>query len=131
VVDLCAGDLGFAAARIRRADGTTAFVHTLNGSGVAVGRALVAVLEVYQQVDGSIRIADATASLHRRAGPPFFMNGSPLRGPPMSGAALAVLRRPPATLYLPSISWRLPRTSVASPDARREDILFSVVVHPA
>jgi seryl-tRNA synthetase len=92
VVDLCAGDLGFAAARtfdlevwlpgqqawreisscsncrdfqarrmnakIRRADGTTAFVHTLNGSGVAVGRALVAVLEVHQQADGSIRIPE-------------------------------------------------------------------------
>lgn len=34
----------------------TQFVHTLNGSGVAVGRALVAVLENYQQEDGSIRI---------------------------------------------------------------------------
>jgi seryl-tRNA synthetase len=32
------------------------FVHTLNGSGVAVGRALVAVLENYQQADGSIEI---------------------------------------------------------------------------
>jgi len=31
-------------------------VHTLNGSGVAVGRALVAVLENYQQADGSVRI---------------------------------------------------------------------------
>jgi len=31
-------------------------VHTLNGSGVAVGRALVAVLENYQQADGSIAI---------------------------------------------------------------------------
>lgn len=34
------------------------FVHTLNGSGVAVGRALVAVLENYQQADGSILIPD-------------------------------------------------------------------------
>src|SRR5439155_21550377 len=32
----------------------TRFVHTLNGSGVAVGRALVAVLETYQQPDGSV-----------------------------------------------------------------------------
>jgi seryl-tRNA synthetase len=30
------------------------FVHTLNGSGVAVGRALIAVMENYQQEDGSI-----------------------------------------------------------------------------
>jgi seryl-tRNA synthetase len=33
-------------------------VHTLNGSGVAVGRALIAVLENYQQVDGSVRVPD-------------------------------------------------------------------------
>ena len=31
-------------------------MHTLNGSGVAVGRALIAVLENYQQEDGSIRV---------------------------------------------------------------------------
>ena len=35
------------------------FVHTLNGSGVAVGRALIAVLENYQEQDGSIRIPEA------------------------------------------------------------------------
>ena len=33
-------------------------VHTLNGSGLAVGRTLVAVLENYQQADGSIRVPD-------------------------------------------------------------------------
>jgi seryl-tRNA synthetase len=37
----------------------TAFVHTLNGSGVAVGRALVAVLENYQNEDGSVTVPDA------------------------------------------------------------------------
>jgi seryl-tRNA synthetase len=37
----------------------TRFVHTLNGSGVAVGRALIAVMENYQEPDGSIRIPDA------------------------------------------------------------------------
>ncbi|TAK06613.1 MAG: serine--tRNA ligase [Rhizorhabdus sp.] len=37
----------------------TRFVHTLNGSGLAVGRTLVAVLENYQQSDGSVRIPDA------------------------------------------------------------------------
>ena len=37
----------------------TIFLHTLNGSGVAVGRALVAVLENYQQEDGSIVVPDA------------------------------------------------------------------------
>jgi seryl-tRNA synthetase len=35
------------------------FVHTLNGSGVAVGRALVAVLENYQEADGSVRVPEA------------------------------------------------------------------------
>ncbi len=39
----------------------TAFVHTLNGSGLAVGRTLVAVLENYQQEDGSV---DVPAALH-------------------------------------------------------------------
>lgn len=36
----------------------TAFVHTLNGSGLAVGRTLIAVMENYQQADGSIRIPE-------------------------------------------------------------------------
>jgi seryl-tRNA synthetase len=34
-------------------------VHTLNGSGVAVGRALIAVMENYQEADGSIAVPDA------------------------------------------------------------------------
>jgi seryl-tRNA synthetase len=46
-------------ARLRSADGkTVAFVHTLNGSGVAVGRALIAVMENHQQADGSIMIPE-------------------------------------------------------------------------
>jgi seryl-tRNA synthetase len=39
----------------------TAFVHTLNGSGLAVGRTLVAVIENYQQADGSITVPPALA----------------------------------------------------------------------
>jgi seryl-tRNA synthetase len=88
VVLLCAGDMGFGAAktydlevwlpaqetyreisscsnceafqarrmqaRFRNAQGKTETVHTLNGSGLAVGRTLVAVLENYQQADGSV-----------------------------------------------------------------------------
>jgi seryl-tRNA synthetase len=47
-------------ARFRPAAGGAArYVHTLNGSGVAVGRALIAVMETYQQEDGSIAIPDA------------------------------------------------------------------------
>ena len=47
-------------ARYRPADGKgTRFVHTLNGSGVAVGRALVAVLENYQNEDGSVTVPEA------------------------------------------------------------------------
>jgi seryl-tRNA synthetase len=38
---------------------STRFVHTLNGSGLAVGRTLVAILENYQDADGSVRIPDA------------------------------------------------------------------------
>jgi seryl-tRNA synthetase len=46
-------------ARTKGADAkTTRFVHTLNGSGVAVGRALIAVLETYQQPDGSVAVPD-------------------------------------------------------------------------
>ena len=46
-------------ARFRSADGkTVAYVHTLNGSGVAVGRALIAVMENHQQADGSILIPE-------------------------------------------------------------------------
>ena len=36
----------------------TRFVHTLNGSGVAVGRALIAVMENYQNEDGSVTIPE-------------------------------------------------------------------------
>jgi len=43
-------------ARFKNADGKTEFVHTLNGSGLAVGRTLVAVLENYQNADGSVTI---------------------------------------------------------------------------
>jgi seryl-tRNA synthetase len=43
-------------ARFKNAQGKTEFVHTLNGSGLAVGRTLVAVLENYQQADGSVAI---------------------------------------------------------------------------
>ena len=39
--------------------GKVQFVHTLNGSGVAIGRAMVAILENYQQKDGSVVIPDA------------------------------------------------------------------------
>ena len=45
-------------ARFRNAEGKPAFVHTLNGSGLAVGRTLVAVLENYQQEDGAVAVPD-------------------------------------------------------------------------
>ena len=46
-------------ARRRNPDsGKPELIHTLNGSGVAAGRALIAVMENYQQADGSIRIPD-------------------------------------------------------------------------
>jgi seryl-tRNA synthetase len=93
-VELCTGDLGFAAAKTydievwlpsqhtyreisscsnteafqaRRANikfrpaggGKTEFVHTLNGSGLAVGRTLIAILENFQEKDGSVTIPEA------------------------------------------------------------------------
>ncbi len=45
-------------ARFRNAQGKTEWLHTLNGSGLAVGRTLVAVLENYQQANGSVRVPD-------------------------------------------------------------------------
>ncbi|MDE3035984.1 MAG: serine--tRNA ligase, partial [Nitrospirota bacterium] len=45
--------------RFRRADGKNEFLHTLNGSGLAVGRTLVAILEIGQQADGSVVIPEA------------------------------------------------------------------------
>jgi len=92
VMALCAGDMGFGAARthdlevwlpaqntyreissvsnceafqarrmqarFKNAAGKNEFVHTLNGSGLAVGRTLVAVLENYQQADGSVVVPE-------------------------------------------------------------------------
>ncbi|MCJ2041988.1 serine--tRNA ligase [Methylobacterium sp. J-059] len=56
-----------------RKDGKPAFVHTLNGSGVAVGRALIAVMENYQNPDGSVTIPSVLApymgGLNRIEGP--------------------------------------------------------------
>ncbi len=45
-------------AKFKRADGKKDFVHTLNGSGVAIGRAFAAILENYQQPDGSVLVPD-------------------------------------------------------------------------
>lgn len=45
-------------ARSKGSDGKARYVHTLNGSGVAVGRALVAVVETYQRPDGSIEVPE-------------------------------------------------------------------------
>ncbi len=44
--------------RFKNSEGKTELVHTLNGSGLAVGRTLVAVLENYQQADGSVKVPE-------------------------------------------------------------------------
>jgi seryl-tRNA synthetase len=96
IVELCTGDLGFAAAksydievwspgqdaylevsscsnceefqarrmqlRFKGADGKNRFCHTLNGSGVALPRLFAALIESYQQSDGSIRIPEKLQS---------------------------------------------------------------------
>ena len=46
-------------ARFKDENGKTQYVHTLNGSGLAVGRTLVAVLENYQNADGSVTVPEA------------------------------------------------------------------------
>ena len=50
-------------ARFRNDEGQTELVHTLNGSGLAVGRTLVAVLENYQQADGSIAVPEVLKAM--------------------------------------------------------------------
>lgn len=59
-------------ARYRKEDGSIEFVHTLNGSGLAVGRTLVAVLENYQQDDGSVVVPEVLRP---------YMNGVEVIGP--------------------------------------------------
>jgi seryl-tRNA synthetase len=49
-------------ARYKNAQGKNEFVHTLNGSGLAVGRTLVAVLENYQNADGSVTVPEVLRS---------------------------------------------------------------------
>ncbi len=62
-ISSCSNFLDFQARRanlrFRDADGKVRFVHTLNGSGLAVGRTLAAILENYQNADGSVTIPKA------------------------------------------------------------------------
>ena len=71
-ISSCTNTEGFQARRANikfRPDGTgkAEFVHTLNGSGLAVGRTLIAILENYQQADGSVVVPEALRS---------YMNGA-------------------------------------------------------
>ena len=65
-ISSCSNFLDFQARRAniryRTADKKIAHVHTLNGSGLAIGRTLVAILENYQNEDGSVRVPDALRS---------------------------------------------------------------------
>jgi seryl-tRNA synthetase len=45
--------------RYRRDGGRPQLVHTLNGTALAISRALIALLEIYQQQDGSVRLPEA------------------------------------------------------------------------
>lgn len=63
-ISSCSNTMAFQARRANikfRPDGTgkAEFVHTLNGSGLAVGRTALAILEVYQQRDGSVVVPEA------------------------------------------------------------------------
>ncbi|ANK68285.1 serine--tRNA ligase [Loigolactobacillus backii] len=61
-ISSCSNCLDFQARRAmiryRKEDGSVDYVHTLNGSGVAVGRTVAAILENYQQADGSVKVPD-------------------------------------------------------------------------
>jgi seryl-tRNA synthetase len=61
-VTSCSNDIDYQARRLQirtKRDSATELVHTLNGTAVAVGRAIVALLENHQQADGSVRIPEA------------------------------------------------------------------------
>ena len=71
-ISSCSNTRGFQARRMNaryRAEGQKKpeFVHTLNGSGLAVGRTMVAILENYQQPDGSIAVPDVLQPLMGKA----------------------------------------------------------------
>jgi seryl-tRNA synthetase len=51
--------------RLRRKDGSTTYIHTLNGSGLAVGRTWAAILENYQRADGSVQLPEVLTSYMR------------------------------------------------------------------
>jgi len=66
-ISSCSNTRDFQARRMQaryrdQASGKPALVHTLNGSGLAVGRTMIAVLENYQQEDGSIKVPEALKS---------------------------------------------------------------------
>jgi seryl-tRNA synthetase len=66
--------------------GKAEFVHTLNGSGLAVGRTLIAIIENYQQADGSVVVPDALR--------PYMVASKPSRSAPRPcGADLFVIRK--------------------------------------
>ena len=70
-ISSCSNTEAFQARRANikfRAGGTgkAEFVHTLNGSGLAVGRTLIAILENYQQKDGSVDDSGGAAAVHGR-----------------------------------------------------------------
>jgi seryl-tRNA synthetase len=74
-ISSCSNFLDFQARRANirfRRDKKPEFVHTLNGSGLAVGRTVVAILENYQQVDGSVVVPEALRP---------YMNGLEVIGP--------------------------------------------------
>ncbi|MFC6171612.1 serine--tRNA ligase [Loigolactobacillus jiayinensis] len=62
-ISSCSNCLDFQARRAmiryRKEDGSVEYVHTLNGSGLAVGRTVAAILENYQQADGSVKVPEA------------------------------------------------------------------------
>jgi seryl-tRNA synthetase len=66
-ISSCSNTEGFQARRANikfrpQGTGKAEFVHTLNGSGLAVGRTLIAILENYQQPDGSVLIPETLRS---------------------------------------------------------------------
>ncbi|HMC08252.1 MAG TPA: serine--tRNA ligase, partial [Actinomycetota bacterium] len=83
-VTSCSNDIDYQARRLsirtRGAGGGAELVHTLNGTAVAVGRAIVALLENHQQADGSVRVPAALQ--------PYMGVERIVRRPPRNGPAV-------------------------------------------
>ena len=106
--------------RFKNAQGKNEFVHTLNGSGLAVGRTLVAVLENCQNADGSVTHPDGAAPLPRRPGRAARVSASAPRRPSRAMPGCSARSTPRSTLA--TLTAAEPRSTLAEACAVADEI---------